>query len=79
MVVILGDKIVVVLLDQQLLVAQEFGSADFTDNLVIHFGPGLNKFKLSVITMSHPLIKLALKQKGYHKPVNANQAVLVIF
>lgn len=36
-VVVLGNKVIVVLLDQQLLMAQELGGADLADNFIIYF------------------------------------------
>lgn len=61
------------------MLSQQFGCTYFTDDMIVYFGSGLDQFEFGIVAVSHFRVQLPLDEKGYHKPINSNQSVLVVF
>ena len=79
MVVVFFNEKIVIFLDNQVLVSDDFGLLDFFQKFVIGIGSFLNESQFSRVAMSHPSIQFSLQQECNHKPINCNKTVSFAF
>lgn len=72
---VLLDKQVVVLLDDDFLRMDDLGLFDFAKKLVVDLGPLINQPQFGLVTVPHLAVKLSLQQEGNDKPINANEPI----
>lgn len=75
MVVILLDKQIIILLNNQVFISYDLGLFHLLQKLIVYVCSFLNESQLGRVAMSHSPVKLSLKQERNYEPVHRNKTV----
>lgn len=76
MIVVLLNEKVVVLLDEQVLPADEFGCLELVEEVVVEVGTLFYQFEFGGVAVRHASIEFPLQEEGHQEPVDADDTVV---